>query len=94
MKLIKKSIKYIFDRSALQLSKGQAVTEYLLLMVIVLTVIGAFLQAFHKGTRTFLEGIYGDNNGQHYLGCLLRKGELPGEQQGKMQNAYIFFYNT
>ena len=80
MKLIKKSIKYIFDRSALQLSKGQAVTEYLLLMVIVLTVIGAFLQAFHTGTQIFLKGVYGDGG---YLDCLLREGELPGEQNGK-----------
>ncbi len=54
-------------------SNGQAVTEYLLLMVISLTIIFGVLYKLNDAFRTFSANYFGN-----YIGCLLEAGELPG----------------
>lgn len=53
-------------------SKGQALTEYVLFLFLVLAMAFGVLYQFNSAFRVFAEGYFGD-----YLSCLLETGELP-----------------
>lgn len=70
-------------------ANGQAMVEYILLMVVVLVVIGALLRGFNTGTANYLQDVFGGGQDE-YLGCLLRKGQLPQLGLGQTRESCVF----
>ena len=52
--------------------KGQAVIEYLLILILVVSIILGILYQFNDAFKKFINGYFGD-----YIACLLETGELP-----------------
>ena len=52
---------------------GQAVIEYVLVLVIVVSILTGILFQFSSAFRTYTKALFGD-----YISCLLEAGELPG----------------
>ena len=74
----KKTLRYLLKRY--NNANGQVIVEYVLFSILVLAIMGAFMKAFNTANIDYLERVFGDE----YLGCLLRKGQLPqlGSQAG------------
>ena len=70
----KKVLRHFFKRHIN--AKGQVLIEYILLTILILAVAGAFMKAFSQANRNYLERVFGGDE-DDYLGCLLRKGQLP-----------------
>lgn len=68
--------------------KGQAVLEYILLLIIALSIILGALYQLNDAFRKFTSSLFGD-----YLACLLESGELPG-QSGLCQASFKPFKLT
>ena len=70
----KKVLRYFFKRY--KNANGQVLVEYILLTIVTLAVMGAFMKAFSEAQYTYLQRVFGGEESD-YLGCLLRKGQLP-----------------
>ena len=70
----KKGLRHFFKRYSN--ANGQVLIEYILLTILILAVAGAFMKAFSQANYNYLERVFGGREND-YLGCLLRKGQLP-----------------
>lgn len=64
--------KFLTGRKNKVREQGQAVIEYILLLIIIVSIILGVLYQFNDAFKNFLQSYFGD-----YIACLLETGELP-----------------
>ncbi len=64
--------KILICQKAKACEQGQAVLEYILVLIVVVSIVLGVLYQFNDAFRNFLQSYFGD-----YLTCLLETGELP-----------------
>ena len=71
---IKPGLKSIQNKNAK--NKGQAIVEYVLILTVVVTVMGALLLKLNRGIETWAKSLLGKGG---YIACLMQTGTLPGK---------------
>lgn len=78
-----------FSAKKLAQESGQAVVEYTLLLVIVITILTGSIYQFSSAFQAFTDSYFGD-----YLQCLIESGELPqlgGDDEGICSSSFQAF---
>ncbi len=71
---VKPGLKSIQNKNAK--NKGQAIVEYILILTVVVTVMGALLLKLNRGIETWAKSLLGKGG---YIACLMQTGTLPGK---------------